>query len=259
MVRKAALVLKLYKDYDKLLSTILVGNNIVNIASASIATVIFVRYFGNAGTSLSTLVTTVVVLIFGEISPKSLAKESPEKFAMFSAPILRVLIILLTPINLFFAQWKKLLSKLFKTTDDKSITEEELLTVIEEAERDGAINEEDKLLIHNVIDFNDIKAGDILIPRVDIVGVTREASIEDITEAFIQTGYSRIPVFEGTIDNIIGVIHIRDFFELTLRSKTVDFIITPAVFVMPFIKISDLLKMLQTQKCCKPKNAILPL
>lgn len=247
--KKAALVLKLYEDYDKLLSTILVGNNIVNIASASIATVIFVRYFGNAGTSLSTLVTTVVVLIFGEISPKSLAKESPEKFAMFSAPILRVLIILLTPINLFFAQWKKLLSKLFKTTDDKSITEEELLTVIEEAERDGAINEEDKLLIHNVIDFNDIKAGDILIPRVDIVGVTREASIEEITEAFIQTGYSRIPVFEGTIDNIIGVIHIRDFFELTLRSKTVDYIITPAVFVMPFIKISDLLKMLQTQKC----------
>lgn len=248
--RKAALVQKLYEDYDKLLSTILVGNNIVNIALASIATVLFVRYFGNTGVSLSTLVTTVVVLIFGEISPKSLAKESPEKFAMFSAPILCALIILLTPVNFLFTQWKKLLSKLFKSADDKSITEEELLTIIEEAEHDGAIDEEDKQLIHSVIDFNDSKAGDILTPRVDIIGISKDATVDEISSAFIQAGYSRIPVFDRTIDHIIGVIHIRDFFELILNNnKAVEKIITPAVFITPHIKISDLLKILQTTKC----------
>lgn len=235
--KKAALVQKLYDDYDKLLSTILVGNNIVNIALASIATVLFVRYFGNTGVSLSTLVTTVVVLIFGEISPKSLAKESPEKFAMLSAPILRALIILLTPVNFLFTQWKKLLSKLFKSTDDKSITEEELLTIIEEAEHDGAIDEEDKQLIHSVIDFNDSRAGDILTPRVDIIGISKDATVDEISSAFIQAGYSRIPVFDRTIDNIIGVIHIRDFFELIVNNnKAVDKIITPAVFITPHIK-----------------------
>ena len=246
--KRAALVLKLYDDYDKLLSTILVGNNIVNIASASIATVLFVRYFGSAGTSLSTIVTTVIVLIFGEISPKSLAKESPEKFAMFSAPILRILVVLLTPVNFLFSNWKRLLSKLFSTTDNKSITEEELLTIIDEAERDGAINEEDRQLINSAIDFNDSKAVDILTPRVDIVSVSKEASIEKITKAFVQTGYSRIPVFEETIDNIKGVIHIKDFFEMTIQSKSMDDIITPAVFITPHLKISQLLKMLQTQK-----------
>lgn len=247
--KKASLVLSLHKDYDKLLSTILVGNNIVNIAAASIATVLFVQYFGKSGASWSTLVITVVVLILGEITPKSLAKESPEKFAMFMAPIMRVLIKLLTPVNYLFTQWKKLLSKLFKTTDDKSITEEELLTIIEEAEHEGAINEEDKQLIHSVMDFNDSKASDILTPRVDIIGVSKESSVEKIAEAFIQTGYSRIPVFQETIDNIIGIIHIRDFFELTLKNKSVDDIITPTVFITPHIKISDLLKILQTQKC----------
>ena len=245
--RKASLVLKLYENYDKLLSTILVGNNIVNIAAASLATVLFVQYYGNAGTTLSTLVTTVVVLIFAEISPKSMAKESPEKFAMFSAPSLSMLIFLMTPVNYVFSQWKKLLSKLFRSTDDKSITEEELLTIIEEAEQDGAINEDDKQLFHSVIDFNDSKVSDILTPRVDIIAVSRDSSIQKVKDTYIQTGYSRIPVYESSIDNIIGVIHIRDFFELTQKDQSIHDILAPVIFVTPYTKISDLLKMLQTK------------
>jgi len=247
--KRTALVLKLYEEYDKLLATILIGNNVVNIAAASIATVLFVRVFAGNGTWISILVTTLATLLFAEISPKILAKESPEKFAMFSAPMLRVLLVVFTPVNFFFTQWKKLLSRLFKASEDQAITEEELMTIIEEAEHDGAINEEDKQLIHSVIDFNDSRVVDILTPRVDIIGVMKGASIKKITEAFIQTGYSRIPVFAGTIDNIIGIIHIRDFFELTLKNKALEEIITPAVFTTPYVKISDLLKKLQIQKC----------
>ena len=153
--KRAALVLRLSDNYDQLLSTILIGNNIVNIASASLATVLFIRHLGDIGATVSTIVTTVIVLIFAEISPKSLAKESPEKFALFSAPILRVFIFLLTPLNFLFRYWKKLLSRLFKSDGDRSITEEELLTIVEEAEQEGGINEQESELIRSAIEFND--------------------------------------------------------------------------------------------------------
>lgn len=247
--KRAALVMKLYGNYDRLLSTILVGNNIVNITAATIGTLLFVKEIGNIGATISTIVITVAVLIFGEISPKSLAKESPEKFAMFSAPVLRVLVILFVPVNGLFFLWKKLLSKVFKTKDDKSITEQELLTIIEEAEQGGAINEEDKQLIHNVIDFDDCKANDIMTPRVDIASVSRDAPLDEISDVFMETGYSRIPVYDGTIDNIVGVIHIRDFFELRIKDKAIGDIISPTVFVAPTAKINDLLKTLQSEKC----------
>lgn len=247
--KRAILVLNLSENYDKLLSTILVGNNIVNISMASIATVLFVKYWGNVGASLSTLVTTVIVLIFGEISPKSLAKEAPEKFAMFSAPILRLLLIILAPINYLFSLWKLLLLKLFKTSDSTGITEEELLTIVEEAEQDGAINAEDKELINNVIDFNDRRVVDILTPRVDIIAVPKEADQKEITKLFIQSGYSRLPVYEGAIDNIIGVIHLHDFFNLSTDNFiSIDSIITHAVYITPSTKISNLLKLLQENK-----------
>ena len=152
--KKAALALRLSENYDVLLSTILIGNNIVNITSASLATVIFVGFLGEeAGASISTVVTTIIVLIFGEVSPKSIAKESPEAFAMFSAPLLNVLIKILTPANFLFKQWKKLLSKIFKSDRDSSITEEELLTIVEEAEQEGGIDEQESSLIRNAIEF----------------------------------------------------------------------------------------------------------
>ncbi|MCI8332083.1 MAG: HlyC/CorC family transporter [Clostridiales bacterium] len=247
--KRAALAYKLSDNYDKLLSTILVGNNIVNIAAASVSTLLFVRFLGNAGPTVSTVVITVTVLIFGEISPKSIAKESPEKFAMFSAPFLSVLVFILTPINFLFTQWKKLLSLIFKTGDDRSITEEELLTLVDEAEKEGAINEEDKEMINNVIDFNDREVNEIYTPRVDIVGIDETASIDEITDTFMESGFSRIPIFKENIDNIIGVIHIHDFFDTTLKHKTsIEEIITPVIYVTPKTKINDLLKSLQEAK-----------
>lgn len=248
--KRAELVLRLYDNYDRLLSTILVGNNIVNIAAASIATVFFIKYFADLGATISTIVITVVVLIFGEITPKSLAKESPEKFASFSAPFLRLLIVVLTPVNYLFAQWKKLLSVIFKTSlDNRAMTEQELLTMVEEAEQDGAINEDDKQLIHSVIEFSDLKAEDIFTPRVDIVGISKDTTTDAITELFLETGYSRLPVYDGSIDNIIGVVHLRDFFDFIIKKKKpLDDIISLAVFVTPSIRISDLLKLLQKKK-----------
>lgn len=247
--KRAALVLKLSENYDKLLSTILVGNNIVNIMTASIATVLFVSHLGNLGATVSTIVTTVIVLIFGEISPKSLAKESPEAFAMVSAPILQILIVILTPVNFFFTQWKVLLSKLFKTTGSQGITEEELLSIVEEAEQDGAINAEDKELINSVIEFNDRRVMEILTPRVDIVAAPKDITQKGLTKLFIQTGYSRIPVYDGAIDNIIGVIHLHDFFTLAVDNFTsIDSIITNAVYITETTKISNLLKLFQETK-----------
>jgi CBS domain containing-hemolysin-like protein len=246
--KRAALVLRLFENYDKVISTVLIGNTIVNIAAASGATVLFVQLYGDIGASVSTVVLTVVLLVFAEISPKSIAKGSPEKYAMFSAPFLNVLIIIFTPVNYLFNLWQRFLAKVFKSANT-NMTEEELMTIINEAENHGAIDEEDKQLMQNVINFNDSVVKNILTPRVDIIGVSNAHSVEKIAETFIKTGYSRIPVFEKTIDNIIGVIHIRDFFEVAQSKNSIEGIVTSAVFVTPYVKIGDLLKRLQTKKC----------
>ena len=248
--KRAALVLKLYGNYDKLLSTILVGNNVVNLTVASISTVLFIEHFGNIGAMLSTVVITVVVLVFAEVTPKSLAKESPEKFALFSAPLLYCLMVILTPVNFVFAQWKKFLIVIFKTSaNDKAITEQELLSIVEEAEHEGAIDEEDKQLINNAIEFNDLQAYDILTPRMSIRGISKDATVDNLADLFLESGFTRIPVYENSIDNIIGIVHLRDFLEHVLKNKeNFDSIITPAVFVAPSIKINELFKMLQKEK-----------
>ena len=206
--KKARLVLKLSENYDSLLSTILIGNNIVNIASASLATVLFVSLLGNeVGPSVSTAVTTIVVLIFGEVSPKSIAKESPEKFAMFSAPFLNMLVILLTPFNFLFGQWKKLLSRIIKSSDKSGITEEELLSIVEEAKQDGGIDEQENMLIRSALEFTEQEAVDILTPRIDITAVSTEATKEEVAAVFADTAYSRLPIYEDTNDHIIGIIY----------------------------------------------------
>ena len=194
--RRAKLVMKLSENYDSLLSTILIGNNIVNIASASLATVLFVNILGDeAGPSVSTAVTTIVVLIFGEVSPKSIAKESPEKFAMFSAPILNILVKLLTPFNFLFGQWKKLLSLIFKSSDENGITEEELLYMVDEAEQEGGIDEQESMLIHSALAFTEQEVIDILTPRINITAVSAQATKEEIARVFAETAYSRIDMF----------------------------------------------------------------
>lgn len=248
--KRAALVLRLSENYDSLLSTILIGNNIVNIASASLATVLFVKLIGEeAGPSVSTAVTTVVVLIFGEISPKSIAKETPEKFAMFSAPIIRILQLLLTPFNFLFGQWKKLLSLLFRTQENRSITEEELLTIVEEAEQEGGIDEQESTLIRSAIEFTEIEAIDILTPRVDITAIPLDASKEEIARVFAETEFSRLPVYEESIDRIVGIIYQKDFHNQVYHTeKDVASIVRAPLYITKWKRVGELLKELQKKK-----------
>lgn len=248
--KRAALVANLSEKYDSMLSTILIGNNVVNIACSSLATVLCLKWLGeNIGPSVSTVVTTVVVLIFAEISPKSIAKESPEKFAMFSAPILQVLMVILTPFNYLFGLWKKLLSKLFKSDEERGITEEEILTIVEEATQEGGIDEEEGSLIRSAIEFREMEAGDILTPRIDVEGVELHFTKEQIAEAFTETGYSRLPVYEESMDHIVGIIYHKDFHNYVYHTdQEVSSIIRPVRFITKNRKISDLLKELQEEK-----------
>ncbi len=248
--KRARLVMRLSENYDSLLSTILIGNNIVNIASASLAAVLFVKLLGNEiGPGVSTVVTTIVVLVFGEVSPKSIAKESPEKFAMFSAPFLNVFIILLTPFNFLFRQWKKLLSTLIKSTAESGITEEELLSIVEEAKQDGGIDEQENMLIRSALGFTGQEAVDILTPRIDITAVSTKTSKEEIAAVFANTAYSRLPIFEDTIDHIIGIIYQKDFYNNVYHAnKEISEIIRPALFVPKNKKLGALLKELQQKK-----------
>lgn len=248
--RRAVLVLQLSESYDTLLSTILIGNNIVNIASASLATVLFVRLLGEeSGPSISTLVTTVVVLIFGEISPKSIAKESPERFAMFSAPLLRVFIVCLTPLNFLFRQWKRLLSAVFKTKEDTSITEEELLTIVDEARQGGGIGEQEGALIRNAIEFSELEACEIMTPRPDIVGVRTDATKQEAAAAFSNSGFSRLPVYCGDMDHIVGVLYQKDLVRyMEEAGATPESLARPALFCTKKQKIGTLLSKLQQSK-----------
>jgi CBS domain containing-hemolysin-like protein len=255
--KKAKLALKLSEDYGKLISTILVGNNIVNISLSSIATVFFLDLItGNESlaTFTSTAVITVAVLIFGEISPKTLAKESPEKFAMFSAPFMNLLSIILTPVNFIFNNWNKLLLKVFKIKGEATVTEDDLLTIVDEAETVGGIDEEESKIIRSAIEFNDLDVHDVLTPRVDVVAVSIDDSIDEIRNAFRKSGFSRLPVYKDTIDNVLGVINQKDFYEhVMLNHRKLKTIIAPAKMVTPFMKISDLMKLLQR---CKSHMAI---
>ncbi len=248
--KRAALVAKLSEQYDSMLSTILIGNNIVNIGCSSLATVLCLKWLGeDMGPSISTIVTTIVVLIFGEISPKSIAKESPEKFAMFSAPILKVLMVILTPFNYLFGLWKKLLSKIIKSDEDRGITEEEILTIVEEATQEGGIDEEEGSLIRSAIEFREMEAVDILTPRIDVEGVEIHATKEQIAEVFTETGYSRLPVYEDNIDHIVGIIYHKDFHNYVYHTEQeISSIIRPVRFITKTRKISDLLKELQQEK-----------
>lgn len=248
--KKSALILKLLEDYDKLLSTILVGNNIVNIGLSSIATVWFIDLIGSSGATVSTIVITIIVLIFGEITPKSLAKESPESFASFSAPIINFIRIILTPVNWLFSQWKKLVSKAFKNKDDRTLTEEELLSLVEEVEHSGGIGEQESELIKNAMELNENDAADIATPRVDVVAIPVDAAKEEISSVFAESGYSRLPVYEETIDSIIGIIHQNDFYrEINNPEINIGDIMKKPIFVPQTLKIGALLKLLQREKC----------
>ena len=231
--KKAKDVLEISDNYDNLLSTILVGNNLVNIAISSIATVMFLELYPKYGATIATAVATVIVLIFGEISPKSLAKESPERFAMFSAPIIRFFMLILKPINWIFSCWKKLIAKLFNADGIRPITEDELLTMVEEAQTEGGIDEGQSELIQNAIEFNDLEAWDVLTPRVDIKAIEIDEDEDEIAE----------------LDNIIGVLNQKDFHNYIKGGRaSVSEYIKPVIFVAGSMRIAQLLKRLQTVK-----------
>ncbi len=246
---RAALALKLVDNYDKLISTILIGNNIVNITSASLATVVFTMWLADAGVSISTAVMTVVVLIFGEISPKALAKDNAEAFALATARIMRFLMVLLTPLNFLFSLWRKLLDKVFKKSKDPGITAEELITMVDEAQNDGGIDEHNGELIRSAIEFDDLDANDIITPRVDLVAVEKDATMEEVAKAFMENTYSRLPVYENNIDNIIGMIHEKDFFTaMNQGAEHFAPAIKPVIYVAGGMKISRLLRLIQQSK-----------
>ena len=247
--KKAKAVLEISDNYDNLLSTILVGNNLVNIAISSIATVMFLELYPKYGATIATAVATVIVLIFGEISPKSLAKESPERFAMFSAPIIRFFMLILKPINWIFSCWKKLIAKLINADGIRPITEDELLTMVEEAQTEGGIDEGQSELIQNAIEFNDLEAWDVLTPRVDIKAIEIDEDEDEIAELFLETGFSRLPVYDDDLDSIIGVLNQKDFHNYIKGGRaSVSEYIKPVIFVAGSMRIAQLLKRLQTVK-----------
>ena len=247
--RTAARVLAMAEKYDKLLSTILVGNNIVNIAAASIGTIIFTQMLGaERGATVSTIVLTIVVLIFGEVSPKSLAKEMPETVATAVAPVLSLLMVVFTPLTWLFSQWKRLLNHFVHSSESDTITEGELMTMVSEAENDGELTDRESELIRSAIEFDDVEVEEILTPRVDVVAVEDNISLEQLAQTFAESGYSRLPVYHDTIDNIIGVVHEKDFYLARLKkTATLEDLIAPTLYTTGSTQISQLLRTLREQ------------
>lgn len=247
--RTAARVLAMSEQYDKLLSTILIGNNIVNIAAASIGTIIFTKMLGaERGATVSTMVLTIVVLIFGEVTPKSLAKEMPETIATAVAPVLSLLMLVLTPLTWLFSQWKRLLSHFVHSSESDTITEGELMTMVSEAENDGELTDRESELIRSAIEFDDVEVEEILTPRVDVVAVADDISLEELAQTFAESGYSRLPVYHGTIDNIIGVVHEKDFYIARLKKATkIEDLVAPTLYTTGSTQISQLLRTLREQ------------
>ncbi len=247
--RRAARTLELAEEYDKLLSTILIGNNIVNITATTVSTVLCTRWFHQYGPMVATVALTIIILVFGEITPKSLSKERPEDFAMFAQPLLRLFLVVLTPLNFLFTQWKRLMSKVFRSKGEDGITEEELVGMVDQAQTEGGLDEHESDLIRNAIEFNDLEVSEILTPRVDLTAADEDSSMEEIAALFAETGYSRIPLYHETVDNIVGVIHEKDFYAARYRGETMlSNIKSPVFYTTGNTRVFELLRILQKNK-----------
>ncbi len=249
--KRAKSVLKLLDNYDKILSTLLVGNNIVNITAATLGTILFASLIADAGVAntVSTAVITVVVLIFGEITPKTVAKEKPESFAMGIYPFIRFCMWILYPITIVFTGWKWLLSKVFRFKKEVTFTEEELITIVETAESEGEIEAHESELIRSAIEFEDSEVIDIMIPRVNVVALNVEEDVEGVYDKYVESGYSRLPVYRETIDNIVGVLHEKDFYRyMHDGGKHVEEIVQKTLCVPTSMKVSSVLREMQGAK-----------
>ena len=240
------------EKYDKLVTAILIGNNIVNLTASAIGTVVFGKLLIDSSldsTTVSTVVMTVAVLIFGEITPKYLASIYPEKFCFFFYPLMQLFYWILTPISFIFGGYKKLLSKIFKLKSDDTVTDAELSSLVKEAEEDGTLKEDESELVRSALEFDDLKVEDILVPRVDVVAVKYDSPMDEIMRTFRENTYSRLPVYKDKIDNIVGLIHERDFYNAYLNGeKDIASAIQNIVFTSEYTHISTLLKQLQKQK-----------
>lgn len=247
--KAAGTVLSILSDYDHFLTAILIGNNIVNIASATIGTLLFTTFFGENGPTISTIVITIVVLLFGEFTPKSIAKQMPEKFSCATLNFVRFIMVIMTPFSWILRGWVFLVSKVIHIEEDDSDITDELITMVDEAEKDGDLEEHESDLISAAIEFNDLEVGDIFTPRVDVVAIDITTPVTEIETIFRLNSYSRLPIFETNIDNIVGVIHEKDFYELMYHSKgSIRRIIKPVIYTSPNTSISTLLKQLQGAK-----------
>ena len=247
--KRASFAYRLSENFDELLSTILVGNNIVNIASTTISTLLFVRWLGGKGATVSTITMTVLILIVGEITPKSMAKENPEAIAMAVAPVFLGLNALLKPVNLLLVKFKSLISRLFRVESSGGLTDDELFTLVDEAEQEGGIDSSEGELLRNAISFQDLNAMDVITPRVDVTAIELDTDKEEIARIFRETGFSRLPVYRDTIDNIVGIIHEKDFHnEVWQTDLAITEIMKPAEFVPPTVKLTQLLKRFQKEK-----------
>lgn len=247
--QNAALVCKLDDQYDRLISTVLIGNNIVNIAMASVGTLLFTMKLGDLGATVSTIVVTVVVLIFGEISPKSIANNCAEQLAMATAPVVQVLLWIFLPLNILFSGWQKLLTKIFHLESSSKMSQEELLTLVNEVQEEGTIDEDEGGLLRNAIEFSDQEARDILIHRTDLAALPITATKKEIAEMFTETKYSRLLIYRDTIDDILGIIHRKDFYVgCGITEREVKDLISPAIFVLESEPIRMILKKQQKAK-----------
>ncbi len=249
--KSAKNALYLLERYDKVLSAILVGNNLVNITLSVLFNNIFKVVIPNAAISgiVSVAVSTVIVLTFGEISPKMIAKENSEKITMAFGYPMRAIMILLYPITILFAGLKFVLRKIFKSKDDDKITEEELLSMVEEAQEDGSLDMQERELISSAIEFDDAEVEDIFVPRVNVIAVPLDMSMDKIKALFLEHNFSRMPVYNNTIDSIVGMIHNIDFFTaLEKGEKSIKNYVTPVTIATEHMKISTLLKSMQRQK-----------
>ena len=249
--KRAERVIKLSDNYDTLLSTILIGNNIVNILASSMATILFVDLLKDGSlaewsSAISTAVLTLVILTFGEISPKTIAKKKPEAFAIFAAPLINALLYVFLPFTFIFKQLQNGLAKIFKSDEDKGMTEEELISIIEEAEEEGDLDKEETDLIKSAIEFNDLEVSDIFTPRIDITAISKDAEREEVRNLFVESGYSRLPIYEDDLDNVVGILYYKDFFTSDFQSY--DEIMKPVIYVAKNQKINDLLMKLQDKQ-----------
>lgn len=249
--KRAKKALNIVNNFDKALTAILIGNNIVNILSASLATIAFTKAFGAKSVGIATVVMTVLVLIFGEILPKSLAKENAEHFTLSIASVMTVLIIVLKPFVAAFTGIKHFVTKLFGARKSKnpSVTEEELKYIIDEIEDEGVLEEQEGDLVRSALEFDEISLSQILIPRVSIIGVEINDDIEEVKQTFITERYSRMPVYDKTMDSIVGIIHQKDFFNMYLTGgKDLSSIVKKAMYFSEHKKISEVLATMQRTK-----------